>query len=317
MTKKFRTTKASIVVSILLITVFASFIPTSSARLFLNMSSYVNVNLGANQTIQKPIVPRGDFGQITIYVTFGVTKGGFLSQLLFPIYLGRQVNIKLEITDKPSWCTATLPSDTLTTSITNAEQILPPVTLTIRVDENAPAFGAGYVKIAATVPSVGLVEGFNKEFTIDFQPAYLPIISATLPEGNSKTIGPLDTAVFPIEVENMGNARTTVLFKITNIPKDWIAVVDDEITLDEAQGSKGTAYLTIKPPKGFGYHNEDQSFTVTMTPARAEDLRNVGEPKTVSVIVESRGFSTPGFEPILFIASLLVVIILLKWKKKK
>jgi hypothetical protein len=127
----------------------------------------------------------------------------------------------------------------------------------------------------------------------------------------------MDTVTFPIEVENMGNARTTVSFTIDNVPEGWIAVVTDEITLYAGKGSKGTAYLTIKPPKGFGYHNDDRSIIVTMTPARAEDLRNQGEPRTVTVIVESRGFSTPGFESILFIGALLAVVLLIKLKKKK
>jgi hypothetical protein len=316
MTKKFRTLKASIVMSILLVSVFAAFIPTTSARLFLNLSSYVNVTLGENESGLKPIVPRGEPGQLTLYVTYGVNKGGALSQALFALFQGRQVNIKLEITDKSPWCTATLPSDTITTQTSSQEQKRTTM-LTIRVDEDAPAYGSGIVKISATVPKIGLIEGFSQVFTVEFTPAYLPMISATLPGGNSKTIGPLDTATFPIEVVNMGNARTTVSFKINNIPEGWVAVVTNEITLDESQGSSGTAYLTIKPPKGFGYHNDNQGFTVTMIPARAEDLRNVGESRTITVIVESRGFSTPGFEPILFIGALLAVVLLMKWKKKK
>ena len=189
--------------------------------------------------------------------------------------------------------------------------------MTLRVDENAPAFGAGYVKITASVPKIGAIDGYSQVFTLEFSPAYLPMINAQLPEGNSKSIGPMDTAVFPITVENMGNARTTVFFKIDNVPEGWIAVVTDDITLDEGKGSTGTVYLTIKPPKGFGYHNDDRSIIVTMTPARAEELRNQGESKTVTVIIESRGFSTPGFESLLFIGALLAVVLILKLKKKK
>jgi len=315
MTKKFRTMKASIVMGVLLVSIFAAFIPTSSAGLFINLSSYVSIDLG-NESLEKPIVPRSEPGQLTIYVTYGVNKGGMLSQLLFALYEGRQVNIKLQITEKSDWCTATLPADTITTSTSAGAETERTTTLTVRVDENAPAYGAGYVKIEASVPRIGPIEGFSQIFTIEFTPAYLPIISA-VPQGNSKTIGPMDTAVFPIVVENMGNARTTVKFTIENVPEGWIAVVDDEITLDEAQGSTGTAYLTIKPPKGFGYHNDPTSITVTLTPFRTQNPSQIGPPKEVTVMVESRGFSTPGFEPILFIGALLMIVLLLKWKKKK
>jgi hypothetical protein len=314
MTKRFKTMKSSIVIGVLLVSVFAAIIPTSSAGLILNLSSYVDVGWG-NETL-KPLVPLGEAQQLTLNVRYGVTKGAFLSQAFFTLYQGRQVNIKLEVTEKPDWCTATLKSDTITTAVASIETTLS-TTLTLRVDESAPAFGAGYVMIKASVSKIGAIDGYSQVFTLEFSPAYLPMINAQLPEGNSKSIGPMDTAVFPITVENMGNARTTVFFKIDNVPEDWIAVVTDDITLDEGKGSTGTVYLTIKPPKGFGYHNDDRSIIVTMTPARAEELSNQGESKTVTVIIESRGFSTPGFESLLFIGALLAVVLILKLKKKK
>jgi hypothetical protein len=317
MTKKFRTMKSSIVMGVLLVSIFAAIIPTSSAGILFNMSSYVDVSWGGvNATTLKPLVPLGEPGTLTLNVRYGVTRGAFLSQLLFTIYQGRQVNIKLELTETPDWCTATLKSNTITTVISSEENTMSTV-LTLRVDENAPAFGAGYVKITASVPKIGIIDAYNQVFTLEFTPAYLPMISAQLPEGNSKTIGPMDTAAFPIVVENMGNARTTVKFTIHNIPQGWIAVVTDDITLDASKGSTGTAYLTIKPPKGFGYHYDEESIIVTMSPARAEDLSNIGESKTVTVIVESRGFSTPGFESLLFIGALVAVVLILKLKKKK
>ena len=315
MTKRFKTMKSSIVVGVLLVSIFAAIIPTSSAGLILNLSSIVNVDWG-NETLDKPLVPLGEARNLDLEVTYGVTSGAFLSQAFLTLFIGRQVNIKLEVTEKPDWCTATLKSDTITTAVKSEETKLK-TTLTLRVDENAPAFGAGYVKITASVPRIGAIDGYSQVFNLDFTPSYLPMINAQSLEGNSKTIGPMDTAVFPIEVENMGKARTTVFFTIDNVPEGWIAVVTDDITLDADKGSTGIAYLTIKPPKGFGYHNDDQSIKVTMTPARAEQLENQGESKTVTVIIESRGFSTPGFESLLFIGALLAVVLILKLKKKK
>ena len=317
MTKRFRTTKSCFVLSVLLMSLFAAVIPTCSAGIFLNMSSYVDVSWGGdNTTTQKPIVPLGEPGTWSLSVRYGVTRGAFLSQTFFMLYVGRQVNIKLDITEKPEWCTATLKSNTITTVISSQENVMETV-LTLRVDENAPAFGAGYVRIQASVPRIGPIDAYDQVFTLEFTPAYLPMINAQLPEGNSKNIGPLDSATFPIEVENLGNARTTVTFTIDSIPPGWIAVVTDDITLDASKGSTGTAYLTIKPPKGFGYHYDEESIVVTMIPKRAEDLRNVGESKTVTVIVESRGFSTPGFESILFIGALAAVVLIVTLKKKK
>ena len=247
-----------------------------------------------------------------------MTNAGLIASLAFMIYQGRQVNIKLDVVDTPSWCTANLKAGTVTTTISTREKELSTV-LTLRIDDDAPAYGAGYVRIRASVPKIGAIDAFSKEFTLEFSPAYLPMIGAQLPEGNSMKIGPMDTATFPIEVENMGNARTRIFFEIEYMPEGWIAVVTDDITLDEGEGSKGTAYLTIKPPKGFGYHYDEESIRVTMTPARAEDIQNRGESSYVTVIVESRGFATTGLEPIILIITLLVVVIVIYFilKKKK
>ena len=315
MTKHFRTIKASIIMGILLVSVFAAFTPTTSAGTLIKMSSYVNIYWAANET-QRPVIPRGEMRQLDLTITYAVTRAAILSQLAFLIYQGRQVNIKVEITDTPPWCTANLKAGTVTTSIKPEESELF-TTLTLRIDNDAPAFGAGYVKIKASVDKIGMIDPYTQEYSLEFTPAYLPMINAQLPEGNSMKIGPLDTATFPIEVTNMGNARTRIFFEIENIPEDWIAVVTDDITLDEAEGSSGTAYLTIKPPKGFGYHYDEESIRVIMTPARAEDIQNRGESSYVTVIVESRGFSTPGFEAILFIGALLAVALIFKLKRKK
>lgn len=307
--------KASILTLILLFSVITVIVPTTSAGTFISLNSYVDVIWAANET-QKPVIPRGEMRQLDLELRYQVTTGGIAAQMVFMIYQGRQVNIKMEVIDTPSWCTANLKSGTLTTTISSFEKELSTV-LTLRIEDDAPAYGAGFVKIKATVPKIGVIDGFNQEFTLEFTPAYLPMISAQLPEGNSNKIGPMDTASFPIEVTNLGNARTRVFFEIEYMPKGWIAVITDDITLDEGQGSQGTAYLTIKPPKSFGYHYDEESIRVKMTPARAEDIQNRGGSSYVTVIVESRGFSLLGFEVVLLLIGIILLGVLIYIFKKK
>jgi hypothetical protein len=307
--------KASILIFLLLFGVITVIAPTTSAGTFISLNSYVDVIWAANET-QKPVIPRGEMRQLDLELRYQVTTGGIAAQMVFMIYQGRQVNIKMEVIDTPSWCTANLKSGTLTTTISSFEKELSTV-LTLRIEDDAPAYGAGFVKIKATVPKIGVIDGFNQEFTLEFTPAYLPMISAQLPEGNSNKIGPMDTASFPIEVTNLGNARTRVFFEIEYMPKGWIAVITDDITLDESQGSQGTAYLTIKPPKSFGYHYDEESIRVKMTPARAEDIQNRGESSYVTVIVESRGFSLLGFEVVLLLIGIILIGVLIYIFKKK
>ena len=316
MKKHLRTVKTSIVLGLLLISLFAASVPTCSAGVLLKMSHYVDITWSGNET-GKPVIPRGELRQLDIQIRYGVTVGWFAAQSIFNLlYKGRQVNIKLEIIDTPSWTTATLKAGTVTTQIADQEAELSTI-LSIRIDDDAPAFGAGYVRIKASVPKMGAVDGYEQEFALEFTPAFLPLINAELTEGNSKQMGPLDTAVFPIVIENMGNARTRVFLEVETIPDGWIAVVTDDVTIAEEKGSKATAYLTIKPPKNFGYHYEEESIRVSMLPTRAENIQEQGEKTYVTVIVESRGFSTPGFELVLLAGALLTVVILMKRLKKK
>ena len=133
----------------------------------------------------------------------------------------------------------------------------------------------------------------------------------------------MDTAVFTIEVENLGNARTKVYFEVdlNSLPDDWIAIVTDDIIIDEAQGSKGIAYLTVRPPKSFGYHDDDASIRVKLTPARAENTDQQGKSEYVTVIVESRGFSIVGLEvagPVIIgIAALVIGLVFFYMRRKK
>jgi hypothetical protein len=274
---------------------------------FPTLNSNVDIVWG-EQDVVKPVVPRDEIRKLNLTVKYKVDWGGDFAYGALVSYSKPGINalVTLTVTDHSPWCSADLSPEValslITTGLTQSS-----VFLSLQLRDDAPAYGDGYVTIKASVPGMGLIGGFEKEFTLDFVPEYLPRINVNLPEGTTKNIGPMDSAVIPIEVNNMGNARTTVFFKIENIPKGWTIAVTDDITLDDS--TVKLAYLTVKPPKEFGYHYDEKSIMVKLTPARAEDLTNVGKPLYVSFIVQSRGFSTPGFEAIGFIGALAIVML--------
>ena len=314
MTKHLRTVKASFVMGILLVSAITAVVPTSSAGLIFNLQSVITVTWSGNQT-QEPVVPRGAIRQVDIDVSYQVTRGVFGRGIL-EFYKGQIAFTKLEVVESSEWCTATLMSDTIALSISSQLQTGKTI-LSLQVDENAPAFALGYIKIKASVGKLGLISGFEQTFDLTFVPSYKPLIDPELPETNTKEIGPLDSAVFPIEVENLGNARTIVYFDVVNVPEGWNAIITSQVTLDESKGSKSTAYLVIRPPKNFGYHNDEKTIKISMTPVRADDTSQQGTVIYETFLVQSRGFSTPGFEPILFIGALLVAFLILKRRQKK
>jgi len=328
MKKNFKTVKATLLIGVLLGSLLIVLMPSAvyaaessptsdEIKSTAGLGSYLKLNW---TTSDEPIIPIDDLRYYKISIDYEVTIGAIFARFLYPLHIGNQVNIRLTVIDSNPWCTANIAIGTLTTQV---KTVGAPNKLTadisIELDKDAPAYGSGYVTIRASIPKVGLITGYEQDFTLKFKPAYLPLIQAELPSTNTKTIGPMDTATFPIKIRNMGNARTLVRLEVESGPSDWIAVVTDEILVD-VDGT-ATAYLTIRPPKGMGYHDDDGAFKVTMTPHRAENpTMDVGAPSTITVVVESRGFSTIGMEavlPVIIIIFLLLVFVYWFIKKQR
>ncbi len=315
MTKRFKTIKTSILAGIIFISAIAVVIPTSSAGIIFDLQSVLTVSWSSNQT-QQPIVPRGALRTLDLTISHTVTRGVF-GEGMIRVYTNKVIVISVEIIETPTWVTATLAQGTLSTTVQPNEVTYVHTSISLQVADDAPAYGLGYIKLTATAKKAGLIAGFTQDFTLNFVPEYKPLIQPTLPETNTKQIGPLDTAVFPIQISNLGNARTVVLLSVVNPPPGWNAIVTDQIVLEEATGSSNTAYLVIKPPKNFGYHNDEKTITVSMQPVKYDDYSKKGEIIYATFLVESRGFSTPGFESIAFLGALGLVLITLTFLRKR
>lgn len=310
MKNNFRSVKSIIILSILVSSIFAVMIPTCSAGIFLNFQSDISVSWSGNETAE-PAMPRGQPISVNIEVTYQVTRGA-LGRNILDIYSGKRAFVKLEIIDHPEWVTSTLAIDTLSFNIQEEPQTKTAI-VTFQAQEDAPAYSQGYIKIRASVDDLagGLILGYEQTFTLPFVPAYKPLIDKNLPEGKSIKINPMDTAEFPFEVENLGNAKTIVYLDVIDKPEGWNVVVTSQVVLAEEYGSTSTAYLTVKPERGFGYHFEQEDIRISLTPVRADNPTDEGKTVYETFLVESQGFSTYGGEIILIIGAIIAVIVAL------
>ena len=259
------------------------------------------------EDIQKPIIPRDEIKELELLIKFRIETDNYIGMGLLLGYAGSDIAlIDLEIVETSPWCSAVLQQTLVATNISEYEETT--TKLYLSLEEDAPAYGDGFIKIKARTRALNIIKGSEKIFNLSFSPAYLPIIKTNLPEVNTKRIYPLEKAVFPIELENAGNARTRVTFEIENVPEGWEASIKDFIVLKEAKGSKEIAYLSVIPPNGFGYHYDEANIMVTMTPSRAEDEKDTGNPLYATFAVQNRGFSTNGIEQILFIGIFVLLI---------
>jgi hypothetical protein len=163
--------------------------------------------------------------------------------------------------------------------------------LTIQVKEDAPAHTAGFVKINATVGSfmgpfgrLVFINGFEYELDISFTPAYLPLISIGLPQTNIIEIPPFNATKIPINITNVGNARTKVFIEIDDFNKtSWGVTIPDSIILET--GETKQVFLTVEADNDF----DKETLRIKITPARAEDTSDSGNPEYVTILLENDG----------------------------
>jgi len=323
MTKNLKSVKASLILGLLLVSTFAIFAPTPQAGVIVNLTSVVNLGPYNQNLTNVAIKPRATGFSTDIefeyYVTGSAGILNLLGEALLAIHEGRPAKLKVEAFGYPSWATVTV-SNWPTVQISKTHQY-PKITLTVKLGSDAPAYGEGEIRLRVTVDKVGLVEGANEEYGFAFSAGFLPLVQAQFSGGESRQVGPMDTVSIPIEIQNLGNARTLVDLQVTNVPDGWGAVITNDVIIEEGEGSKATAYLTVKPPKGFGYHDDMATIIVSYTPKMAENLNFVGDTRTVDVLIESRGFSVIGMEilllPVILIIALLLVIYYFVYKKRR
>ena len=196
------------------------------------------------------------------------------------------------------------------------------------VTEQAPAFTQGKVVISATsIEQPGLLFSISEatySYDISFEVGYWPVISISDQKGNYMQVGPLDLADFPITIENIGNGLTYVQIE-PEIPEgDWSIGIDASALLASSvgggAGASKTVHLIIKPPYGFGFHNDIQNFKVKFTPYSPGRPELVGITETRTYQVQSIGMSPgTGFEIPLIVVILVIIVFIIyfyRWRKK-
>jgi len=321
MTKHLRTVKASIVMGILLVSLFVAFIPSTSAALFFGCTSEVKMNYDAEAASGK-IVPLS--GEITIPINISTQIQGLFANILVGILKNKGVttSVDLSIKESPSWATARI-SPNIVNPIISTTYSSEEAYVHVSFNENSPAHEPAIftIEMHVSVPGAfGRVEETTKTATISFTPSYLPIIDAT-PKSTYKEIGPGDIVTFDIDLENLGNAETEFLFSVISVPDGWSASMISNTKVgsrvDDNDPTK-TVQLFVQPPYGFGYHNEREDIKITVKGryfAGGAPLET--ESYEIIFTVRSRGFSTPGFEAAFALFVLIGVALVVKKLKKK
>jgi hypothetical protein len=310
MRKNLRSVKSGIIFGTLLCSLFIAFVPSASAGIF-TVPPLINVTYPIQE---ENVVPNSGVLDIPLLTTFTLT-GPWASAAEKGLLGSSVVQIELKVIQKPDWCTASISNPLANIKVGEPEPY--PSTLTVTVNENAPAFQQGVVRISATSKMQrSLMFNIGEEtveFDISFIIGYWSVVSYDMPEGTLIEVGPLDTADFRIDIENIGNGPTYVGIEIVDIPDDeWSVNIASSVQLAaavyEGGGTQKTVHLKIKPPYGFGFHNDRKNIKVRFTPYYLGRPDLVGQPEVITFNVQNIGLS-PGYGyEIPLIISVVVII---------
>jgi hypothetical protein len=232
------------------------------------MASYLTIHWTNDS---EPIIPIDERIYYHIKIDYYVTMGR-LGVLLLPFFVGRQVDIKLDIIDLSPGCSANIAIRKLITLVqpygTTTSQI---AEISVELDKDAPADESGYVKIKATIPPIkgpfGLItfiDGLTQNFSIEFKPEYYGLIHAEFPQGDSIEISPYTETIIPINVTNLGNGRTRVRLLIMNDLESF-DITTEEIIIDVDKNE--TAELVLFADHKF----DEEEIEIFITPSSAEN----------------------------------------------
>jgi len=309
------------IILIFFISLLVASIPTNVAKPIDKFFSYSVIEIDYDENAaSESLLPIDMTKEINVTLNYHVD--GYFDEIIPPDYehFGNFVYIYIENT--PEWCIATISPNFLIMPGT-VEGVSENLTLTLKIDENAHALLFGSIEIKVEVKNTGPVKGGIFYSNITFNPGYLPLLKINTPDERVKRIGPLESATFEIEVENLGNAKTLLISKAVDVPEGWEVAINVETvigTITSGDNPKKTITLVIQPPIDFGYHDEREVINISMIPSFYDDPSLTGQEYSVSFLIQSKGVSTPGFEAILMISALVIIIFIAngrKGRKKK
>jgi len=257
-----------------------------------------------------PLLPIDNIKEIPI--SMNLTLTGYYAEELLEYLSGKtKLFADISVVGSPDYCEASISPKKVDLYIEKGGSVRN-ASLSLVINKVGHALTRGIVLIEVDIKGAGTIADANFTKEIEFIPGYLPFLEFET-ESKTKKITPDETAEFKIKVKNSGNAITNVSFEIIEKPKDWIVELPKNVELDK----QSDIILSVRGPKSFGYHNDRENITIKVVPSHYKNLSLKGKEYFLNFIVQSKGFSTPGFEPLTFLFTFIIVIFLFKTKKKK
>lgn len=321
MKKNFKAIKASLMMGLILISLIAVVMPTGQAALF-KLQGNLTASVGGPKRI---VTPYGNQLQIPLKIGYAISGVG--ADMVY--FANNKARIRVEVVEMPEWASISVPIPEVLLDI-STEFKYANTTIGIDVNENAPAMATDTIKVKITAEYIRGLGGEVAEVTygpinIDFKPQYAPLLSMNVRNGNLREISPMENAYFQVDMENMANGKSEIVFEVVSLPDGWTLSKPNIKTLGSkslGDDNTGTVTIAVQPPRSFGYHDDRETIQLKVTVRYSFATGETAEKEyPLDLTVYSRGISTVGIEVaaiiVLLIVIILVVVIFLIKKIKK
>ena len=336
-----RSIKICFMISILLFSLFASFAIinpksniVSAIDPLVQYDTIVALEFADSNALNTPIHPLGGVRNVDIKVTyistvpdiFKTPPGKYILFGFFKFVFLAPVHLKIE--NIPDWCTASIaPPDIIFDAFGEGSELERKVTLQVAVNKQSTALFPFTLQVKATgdSPDKHIKAPPEVSLPIAITPGYVPLIS-TDPGATIKKTSPGEPVSWDIKISNNGNGEALVRARIINIPEGWVVSVNPQTivpSLADGELNEKVMSLTALPPLNIGYYNENVMLEIELTPefsspgAGASANLTKGESIYLTLAIQLRGFSMPGFEFLFLISGVLIFIIIKKHKMSK
>ncbi len=264
----------------------------------------VNIQWAEGQQVQEADVRPGESGLVTFTgtVSADLPAGGAFQDVI----------VNLQGSTDQAWPVTVTPATVLLQPGTEEA----PISATVAVTPETSYYTAGSLTIGGTASAFpgSLRYPINPvTATIKIKQYYRFSIGCSKPYVE---VAPSERLVFNLQIMNEGNARDKYGIEIKNLEKlskdSWtITLSRPQIEIPEK--NEETIPIPVGTPIKFNlWINEVQNIEVIVKSVQEELNEGFTLPQSFTLTVRERGFSTPGFEPLLLIIALAGLAVVIK-----
>jgi hypothetical protein len=277
------------------------------------------------EDIEQEIIPNSGVHNIKLNISYSIS--GLFTDWMEKRFDGKQdATIHLTIGDIPEWSEVAVFPNMVTARISKEYvEVDGEPYLRVSVDETAPAFSSGAITLQAKTDEIkgplNFLTWINEgNFTTDIEitPGYIPVIDVK-PEEIYLEIPPLNVTKIPVNITNLGNAKSEIRIEVVNTSEHFEIELPVKTILDVNEERQ--IEISVKPDKSFSEESIRISFTPSYYLQTDPTVTGVTQYFTITLkndgsLEEETGIDTTLLIVVIFVILLIIVFVFFIKKRR-